>query len=309
MGQQLFMTGNLGGYLSTPSLSSKARQAAQTMQKFRQFTNVESAVGAGKNEKFLYDKISNIQTQGSTLTETSTIPKSNFLVRQGSLTIAEYGNSIPYTFKVEKLSQINVPENIRTVLKNDWSKVLDSAVKTQFVAAEIKAVIPTTATTTFTTDGTATVTATGNASDKNVRDIIDYMKTLNIPRRNDGKYVAVCSTNFIRGVYDFFEPKAQATDMAPLAAGEVGTYYGCRFVEETNTLSNILGGNTNSGEAVFFGDDAVHEGVVVPEEFRIGIPSDYGRDMGIAWYALLGFQRTWSYATDGEERIIHVTSA
>lgn len=210
---------------------------------------------------------------------------------------------------MDKLSKIAVPENIKTVLMNDWSKVLDSAVKTQFVAAEIKAVIPTTATTSFTTNGIATAVATGNASDKNVRDIIDYMKTLNIPRRANGKYAAICSTNFIRGVYDFFEPKAQNTEMASLKAGEVGTYYGCEFVEETNALSNVLGGNSNSGEAVFFGADAVHEGVVVPEEFRIKIPTDYGRDMGIAWYFLGGFQRTWSYSTDGESHIIHVTSA
>jgi hypothetical protein len=35
MGQQLFGTDNLGGYFSTPTLSSKARHAAQTLQKFR----------------------------------------------------------------------------------------------------------------------------------------------------------------------------------------------------------------------------------------------------------------------------------
>lgn len=88
---QLFLNDSLGGYLSTPELSAKSRHAAQPLQKFRQYTDVEAAIGAKMHDTFLYDKISNIQTQGTTISESSTVPKSNFLVRQGSLTIAEYG--------------------------------------------------------------------------------------------------------------------------------------------------------------------------------------------------------------------------
>jgi len=71
-------------------------------------------------------------------------------------------------------------------------------------------------------------------------------------------------------------------------------------------LSNIL--NTYYGEAVFFGADAVREGIVCPEEIRIDIPKDFGRDQATAWYALLGFVKTWDFSADGETRIIHVTS-
>ena len=305
---QLFGTSNLGGYFSNPPLSAKNRVIAQPTMKFRAFTDVSSAIGAKNGESFLYDKISNIQTAGASLTETSTVPKSNFLITQGSLTLKEWGNSIPYTFKVDKLSQLSVPDNIRTALRNDWSKVLDSAAKTQFVAADYKVVITTTASTTITSDGTATATATGNTSDKNIRDVIDDMKKKNVPRRANGNYVAICSTNFIRGAYDFFEPKANLTAMSTAVNGVVGQYYGTVFVEETNALSNTLGGATLSGEAVFFGADAVHEGIVVPEEFRADVPKDLGRDKIIGWYALLGFQKTWDFTTDADGRIWHVTS-
>src|SRR3990167_8480233 len=100
----------------------------------------------------------------------------------------------------------------------------------------------------------------------------------------------VASSNSIRGLYDFFEAKAQLTTIAPLYIGEVGRYYGCRFVEETNFLSNTDGSSGLYGEAAFFGADAVREGVAIPEEIRVGIPTDFGRDQAIAWYALLGFQ-------------------
>ena len=38
-----------------------------------------------------------------------------------------------------------------------------------------------------------------------------------------------------------------------------------------------------------FGEDTVMEGVVVPEEIRAKIPTDYGRSKGVAYYALMGW--------------------
>jgi len=315
MGQQLFATNSLGGFFTNNTLSQQVRYKAQSLQKFRQFVDIEPAAGTNRGNKVFFDKISNISTAGGTLIETDTIPKRNYTILQGTLTMTEYGNSIPYTQKVKTLADIQVPETIRTVLMNDMRVVLDSAAATQFMTNDYIATITNTATTTFGTAGTANATAGANMSDKNVRDIIDQMKKAFIPRRtNDDLYVCVASTNSIRGLYDFFESKAQLTTMDPLYIGEVGRYYGCRFVEETNFLSNTDGSNGIYGEACFFGADAVREGIAIPEEIRVGIPTDFGRDQAIAWYALLGFQQVWSQSgvlngqADGQTRIITVNS-
>lgn len=308
MGQQLFGTNSLGGFFTNNTLSKQLRYKAQTLQMFRQFVDVEPAAGANRGNKVFFDKISNISTAGGTLQETSTIPKNNYTITQGTLTLTEYGNSIPFTQKVKTLADIQVPETIRTVLMNDMKVVLDSAAATQFMTNDYIATITNTATTTFGSAGLALATAGANMSDKNVRDVIDRMKTLLVPRRADGDYSCIASTNSIRGLYDFFEAKAQLTTMGPLYAGEVGRYYGCRFMEETNFLSNTDGSNGLYGEACFFGADAVREGVAIPEEIRVGIPTDFGRDQGIAWYALLGFQQTWDFSSDGQTRIITVNS-
>ncbi len=271
-----------------------------------QFTDIEAAHGKNSGDTVLFDKISNIATAGGTLSETSTIPKSNFTITQGSLVVNEWGNSIANTLKAKVLAEVSVPDAVTTVLRNDMAARLDSAVAAEFQTSDYKAMVINTATTSFSSAGSAGSSAVANMSDKNVRDIIDKMKILNIPKVN-GEYISVASTNSIRGLYDFFEAKAQNTTMAPLAIGEVGKYYGCRFIEETNVLSNTL--NSLYGEAVFFGSDAVREGVVIPEELRIDIPKDFGRDMATAWYALLGFVKTWDFSSDGETRIIHVSSA
>jgi N4-gp56 family major capsid protein len=310
MAGQLWMTNSLGGFLANPTLSKQIRHAAQPMMKFRQFVDAEPAAGKNRDNTFLFDKISNISTAGGTLVETNTIPKNNYTITQGSLVITEYGNSIPYTLKGQTLAEVSVSDNIKTVLRNDMAKVLDSAAATQFQASDYLAVCSDTATTVFTSNSTVTITATANMSDKNARDVIDELKKNNVPRYDgQGNYICIASTNSIRGLYDFFEAKAQNTTMAPLFNGEVGRYYGCRFIEETNRLVNTIGSGSALGEAVYFGADAVKEGLVIPENIRIDIPKDFGRDQAIAWYALTGFQKTWDFTTDGETRIIYVTSA
>lgn len=308
MSQQIWATSSLGGYLSSSELSKQLRHAAQPMMKFRQFVDPEPAMGKGRGEVVLFDKISNISTAGGTISETSTIPKRNFTIKQGTLTVTEYGNAIPYTLKVQSLADIDVTPAIKTVLRNDMAKVLDSAAAAEFKTSEYKAAVVNTATTTFSTSGTASATSSGSMSDKNVRDVIDKMKVLNIPRYDGNNYICLASTNSVRGLYDFFEAKAMQTTMKPLFNGEIGEYYGCRFIEETNVLKNTLGSGSVDGEAVFCGADAVREGIVIPEDIRIDLPKDFGRDQAIAWYYLGGFKMVWSYATDTEVRIIHLTS-
>ena len=91
MSQQIWGTSTLGGYLSNNVLSKQIRYAAQPLMKFRQFVTAESAIGKNRGDRVFFNKISNISTAGGTLTETSTIPKRNYTILQGTLTINEYG--------------------------------------------------------------------------------------------------------------------------------------------------------------------------------------------------------------------------
>jgi hypothetical protein len=84
----------------------------------------------------------------------------------------------------------------------------------------------------------------------------------------------------------------------------------CRFVEDTEPLA--LGRCDVAdlcGEAVFFGEDPVVEGVAIPPEVRAKVPTDFGRSKGVAWYALMGWATPWRYTTaETQARIIWVTS-
>ena len=305
MAQQIWATTSLGGWLALPPLSEKMRHAAQPLCKFRQFAQVKEAFGKRRGDKYVYDKISNINTQGGTLVETQTIPRRNFTILQGTVTITEYGNAIDYTYKLETLAETGLPEMIEKVLRNDVAKVLDSAAAVQFAAGDYVAQCIATNSTEWTTDNTATTTATTELSDKNWRDIVDYMKKALIPRYAGEDYVAICSVDSLRGLYDYLEATFAYTTREHMYSGEIGKYYSARAVETTHYLHNTSGGGA-IGQAVFIGDDAVAEAIAIPEEIRANVPADFGRDQALAWYALLGYQKTWEYSTDVEEHIVVV---
>lgn len=62
------------------------------------------------------------------------MPKTNFTITQGTMTITEYGNSVDYTGKLDDLSEQPVKEVINKVLKNDAKKAFDVAAFAQFNA-------------------------------------------------------------------------------------------------------------------------------------------------------------------------------
>lgn len=250
---------------------------------------------------FHWDVYSDVATAGTTVAETETLPETNFTITQGTLTITEYGNSVPYTGKLDDLSEQPVKEIIHKVLKNDCKKALDTAAHGQFKDTVLR-VVPSggtsTSAVTLTTNGTATLTnniALGNA---HVKSIIDEMKERDIPPYADEDYYAIARPATYRAFKDDLESIKQyvETGFGHIMRGEIGRYEGCRFIEQTNIIKGT-GSTAGAGEwanaksdfCFFMGEDTVAEAVAVPEEIRGKLPGDYGRDKGVAWYALGGF--------------------
>ena len=296
MAGQLWVTNNLGGYMYSDNLSKVLRMAVQPLVKFRQFADVKDAAIQGKNkgQEFHWNVYSDISSQGTTLVETTVMPESNFTITQGTMTITEYGNSVPYTGKLDDLSEHPVKEVINKVLKNDAKKAFDIGAHAQFNATPLR-VYPTggTSTTgvTLTTNGTAGGTNTGVAlSKEHAKAIVDIMKERNIPPYEGDDYFALAHPTTWRKLKNDLEAVHQYVDKGfqMILNGEIGRYEGVRYIEQTNIAKAGWGGS-NTNWAFFFGNDTVAEGVVVPEEMRGKIPTDYGRSRGVAWYYMGGF--------------------
>ena len=309
-----------GGYLANAKLSRTIRVAAQPMMKFRPYTRVEPGLGKGKGDTLDFNKLSNVATAGGTISELTRIPETKITIKRGTLTLQEYANSIPYTGKLENLSEFDVSNLWTVALRNDMAKVLDKAVADEMKNTDLR-FMPTSAIG-GTWANTSSTTATVNLSIFHVKDIVDAMKvgtfgsltnTASVPPWDGEHYVAVASVKALRGLKDDpdFEEPVKYADPERLLTGEVGRFYMTRFVEtnNTNSLSNGVGTGSVLGEALFFGADPIIEAVAVPEEIRAKIPQDYGRDKGIAWYFLGGFKLVWDSTDDLEQHVVYVTSA
>lgn len=255
---------------------------------------------AGHKSNSMWNVYSDVATQGTTLGENDTMPETNFTITQGTMTITELGNSVPYTGKLDDLSEQPVKEVIHKVLKNDAKKALDTAAHDQFKACKLR-VVPTggtsTSAVTLTTNGTATLTNNVAMGADHVKAIVDEMKERDIPAYMDDDYCAIARPSTLRTFKNDLEDinKYIETGYTRISRGEVGKYEGVRFFEQTNiaagtgSTADTSWTNSASDWCFFLGEDTVAEAIAVEEEIRGKIPSDYGRSKGIAWYALLGF--------------------
>lgn len=313
MAGQIWVTNNLGGYMWSPNLSKVLRQALQPLVKFRQFADIKDAAvqGKGKGQEYHWNVYSNVATQGTVLVETTTMSETNFTITQGTMTITEYGNAVPYTGKLDDLSEQPVKEIIQKVLKNDAKKTLDQAAYDQFATTPLR-VIPTagtdTAAVTLYTNGTVTGTNNIALGKEHVKSIVDLMKERNIPPYEADDYFAIGHpTTFRKFKNDLESIKVYIQEgFQMIMNGEIGRYESTRFVEQTN-IAKETWTNAKSNWAYFFGADTVAEGIAVPEEMRGKIPTDYGRSRGIAWYYLGGFGLVHNVAANA--RILRWASA
>ena len=290
MSGQIWAENTLGGYMYSLNLSKKLRMAVQPMIKFRQFCDVKDASQQGlhKGATYHWNVYSDIATAGGTIVETDTMPESNFTITQGTLTITEYGNSVPFTQKLDNLSAHPVKQIINKVLKYDAAKAFDTAANAQ-MALSYLTVYPATATSI--TLGSASSyggSATVAMAKKHVGLITDAMKERNIPAYVQDDYYCISWPSTLATLKDNLEAIQiyVPEGFKMVANGEIGRYRNCRFVEQTNIAK---AGTTSTDWAYFLGNDTVAEAIAVPEEMRGKIPSDYGRSRGVAWYYLGGF--------------------
>ena len=295
MAGQVWGTNTLGGFMYSLNLSKELRMAVQPMVKFRQFADAKDASFQGKNkgDKFHWNVYSDVATAGTTLVEANAMPETNFVITQGELTITEYGNSVPYSGKLDDLSEHPVKEIINKVLKTDCKKALDNGAYAQFASTPLR-VAPTAGTSlnavTLTTNNATTITNNVAMGKDHIKAIVDIMKERNIPAYQNDDYFSIGHPTTFRQLKNDLETIHQYVDtgFTMIMNGEIGRYEGVRFIEQTNVAKETWT-NGKSNWAYFFGEDTVAEAISNPEELRGKIPGDFGRSKGIAWYYLGGF--------------------
>jgi N4-gp56 family major capsid protein len=328
MAGQLWSVNTLGGYLYALNLSDELREALQPVSKFRQFADIKDASQQGKKhgDTFTWDVVGTVARANRQLAETNTIGEGNFTIYQATMTVQERGHSIPYSGKLEALSQFEVRQPIMRALKNDAARDLDALAWQQFNRCALRATLQTN-TTIFGSASTAPGTASIAMNTGHVKDIVDEMRERNIPGYTGDDYYALARPKALRQVKNNLESIHQYTErgLGMIMNGEIGRYENTRFVEQTHiarggatdsvtfdAFASVADAWNNSSSGAmdwvfFFGEDTVGEGIVIPEEMRAKIPTDFGRSKGVAWYCLEGYGLAHEQPT--ECRVVKVDSA
>lgn len=297
---------NDSGVHFSPELSKFLRYSAQPSLKFRQFADVKDAMGKEQGDSFNFPKVANVSAIGGTLTETNTIPQASQTITKGTLSITEYGNSIPYTFKIDTLSQFDLEQIIEKGLRDDLVKVLDAAVHAQFDACKLRGVGTATDGLVVTTDGTATTTNNSVLNEHHIRKMKLELEKRNVPHFEGDSYVFVGALEAVESLEGAMVSINQYSEIgySKIFNGEQGMIHGVRIVKDNNatrytydlsarTRTAKSWTNAKALEGFMFGKDTVMEGVAVPEQVRAKEVTDYGRSKGLAWYFLGGWKIVW----------------
>ena len=307
MAGQIWGTDADGGYMYSDELSDRLRTAVQPLTRFRQFCDAKLAKGKSKGDTYNWNVYSDVVTAGAELTENASMPETKYTITRGTATVTEYGNSVPFSSKLDDLSLHPVTEVIEKVLKNDASKTLDSEAHAQFLGSNLTIVGTGTGTGTIinkTYTGIPHTAANVALETGHVKLVADELAERDIPAYDGVNYIGLFRPRALRKLKNQLEAIHQYVSEGwyVIMNGERGRYEGIRFIEQTNVAQPVVyDASTNvkgwklvdttgaRGRGYFFGADTVVEAVTIPEEVRGKIPTNYGLKKGVAWYALLGY--------------------
>jgi N4-gp56 family major capsid protein len=303
-----------GAYLYADNSSKTLRAELAHSCKFRQMCDakdIDDEAELHRGDTFTWQRYSSLNRQGYRLAEDQPMPEAQFKVGKGSLTIVEYGNSVPYTGKLSSMAQWQIDEIIDKVLARDAKQCFDIEAFLAFSKTPLRA-SPASGTDTkaieLAENGSAPQTNNVALRKGHVRNIATTMAGRDIPGFGGTEdYVALSRLEALDDVRDDLESVKQYTEtgLGMIFSGEIGKYDNVRFVTQTfipeggandSTTYDPLtrtGDAWNNGKSdwVFFmGDDTVAEALPIPEEVRGMLATDFGRSHRIAWYALGGME-------------------
>jgi len=301
------------GTYKSHAMSAKIFEAATENSVFMDHTQGVEGFGRKQGETVTLTRLAAVtEPTSGKLTEGERIPEDTYSITTTSITVSEYGRSIPFTSLAEDLSFIDLENNIQSGLRNQMTRTLDSVVATAFKTAKIKYAPTGEASNNIATNGTFGTAATANMNLWHVEQIRDYLfDTLFAEPTSGGDYVGVFRTLGLRGIKQdpAWEEWKKYNDPAAKFNGEVGRIEGIRFVETNhNNALGKVGTSSVLGEGVIFGSDAVALAEVLTPELRAAIPQDFGRSKAVAWYGILEAGIIWDTGNAGQAKIVHVGS-
>lgn len=249
----------------------------------------------------------------SLLNENLSIPLDKLSITAKVVTLQERGRGVEWSSKNESRAPIDIPGEHRKALAEQMELVLDTVVGQAFTdGSQIKYVGTGPASQNIATNGSAGAAATENINFYHLRNIRDYLKRTLFCPMVKGSYVGIFSTAGIRAILDDPEFLAinQYSNREIFSGTEVGMVSNIRVIESDHdiVLDDDIGTNSDVGEGIIFGDDAVRLGMLKRPSMHFET-KDHGRFVSVAWYGDFNAGTSTDSGNAGLARIVHYTSS
>jgi N4-gp56 family major capsid protein len=305
---------------------------AMPVLRFEQFAVKKTELGVmpGLTVNFMrYTNLGVDENTGATLTEGTRMEPTALSASQIQITVSERGQAISVTELLLNASFDDVMASSSRLLGRHMAQSMDiearntlynsgvpfgggAAVPPSITFGRTKASGARTTVSPYDGGTVGTAASPGYLSPTTIKDAVETLAGLNIPRIGD-TYVCFVHPSQSRSLRDWPEFIEVTKYAAPgnFMLGEIGRLYDVVFIETTQVSQGLTGAsgealdalagldtdsgtagvqaNANAYNSVMIGDNAFGQAIALPVELRDGGVIDFGREHGLAWYAIWGF--------------------
>ena len=317
------------GYSSDATLSPAIQEIwskeilfqAMPVLRFEQFAVKKTELGVmpGLTINFMrYSNLSTDQATGAVLTEGVRMEPVALSASQIQITVGEQGQALAVTELLLNASFDDVMASSSRLLGRHMAQSMDiqarNTLYTNAVPFTAGAAVPPSvvfgrvpattrdALSPYNNGTVGTYSSPGWLSPAAIKDAVEVLAGQNIPRLGD-TYVCFVHPSQSRALRDWPEFIEVTKYAAPgnFMLGEIGRLYDVVFIETTQVVAgqgpaDLVSGTTGvqaptgtSYSAIMIGDNCFGHAIALPVELRDGGVIDFGREHGLAWYAIWGF--------------------
>ena len=280
-------------------MSKEIQFKAMPNMRFFQFASVKTELGVKPGLTISMMTYDNIEL-GGTLKEGVPMVGKALSNSMKSITVAEKGNAIKVSELLLQSSFDDIMATATTLLARDYATVLDLELRDKALsnstvifgrkagAAKISA--------------RSAITAENPLTIATIKDGVEILATNNAPKFEGNYYICFIHPHQSRDLRDDSAWINASNYGAPtqLFTGEIGRIDDVRFIETTLMCNGAAGtddpaykaelkaGEVPVYQSVIFGENYYGIAFGLPMELRDDPPKDFGREHGLAWYAIWG---------------------
>lgn len=297
------------GTFRNHALSRDIRREAIANAQFMKFLRAEPGYGKKSGESVTITRILKLPL-ATRVNEIDRLPSGRPAMETKQVSVSQWGYKVPVTEFEKNLAYFDIMNPIQAALRDQITLTMDVMASTAAKLTPVK-YTPTASGGTFATNGVAPALSDRNFGVQDLRRIHDYLHgDLKCPMYKNGKYVGILSTKAARGLKndpDYKDWLAPSTS-EPLISGRLKDVEGFALFETNHfdALDNTVGSSTTTGEAIFFGADALGLVRIMDPEIRAGIPEELGTFQEVGWVGTIEAFLTWERPSLA--RVVHGTS-